>query len=263
MIKSPAWRVLSLSARRVLDRIEIELADHGGTDNGKLPVTYDDFVRYGIDRHAVAPAIREVEALGFIEMTEHGRAGNADFRSPNKFRLTYRPMGRAPTTDEWRRITTEEMAAKIKNQCRKTPSFSVGNRHRKRKFHSAATHTTGHGGETPTNLDISGRDGRRDILSGITDQRQRLNDLSTRLAVFAPKCVVRRAATLFECQLKIGSLGVAALGCDPLKDGDVLVVEADWKNALRSRQRHHNRRMSDRRCERRKIGTNVVSVRPH
>ena len=28
---------------------------------------------------------------------------------------------------------------------------------------------------------------------------------------------------------KIGSLGVAALGCDPLKDGDVLVVEADWK----------------------------------
>jgi hypothetical protein len=41
MIKSPAWSVLSLSARRVLDRIEIEHADHGGYDNGKLPVTYD------------------------------------------------------------------------------------------------------------------------------------------------------------------------------------------------------------------------------
>ena len=30
-----------------LDRVEIELADHGGVDNGKLPVTFDDFVRYG------------------------------------------------------------------------------------------------------------------------------------------------------------------------------------------------------------------------
>jgi hypothetical protein len=64
MIRSPAWRVLGLSARRVIDRIEIELADHGGTDNGKLPVTYDDFVRYGIHRHAIAPGIREAEALG-------------------------------------------------------------------------------------------------------------------------------------------------------------------------------------------------------
>ena len=47
MLRSPAWRALSLSARRILDRIEIELADHGGTDNGKLPVTYDDFEQYG------------------------------------------------------------------------------------------------------------------------------------------------------------------------------------------------------------------------
>ena len=30
---------------------------------------------------------------------------------------------------------------------------------------------------------------------------------------------------------------MAALGCDPLKDGDVLVVEADWKKALRNHQR--------------------------
>jgi len=94
MLRSPAWRTLTLSARRVLDRIEIELADHGGTDNGKLPVTYDDFVRYGVHRHAIAPAIREVVALGFVEITEPGRAGNADWRKPNLFRLTRpRPGG--------------------------------------------------------------------------------------------------------------------------------------------------------------------------
>ncbi len=34
MLRSPAFRVLSLSGHRVLDR----LADHGGQDNGKLPL---------------------------------------------------------------------------------------------------------------------------------------------------------------------------------------------------------------------------------
>jgi hypothetical protein len=38
MLESPAYRALSLSGHRVLDRIEIEMAHHGGTDNGKLPV---------------------------------------------------------------------------------------------------------------------------------------------------------------------------------------------------------------------------------
>ena len=83
MLESPAFRVLSLSARRVLDRVEIEHAHHGGADNGRLPVTYDDFQRYGIDRHAIGPAIREACALGFLEVTERGRAGNAEFRSPS------------------------------------------------------------------------------------------------------------------------------------------------------------------------------------
>jgi len=30
-------------------------------------------------------------ALGFVEITEHGRAGNAEHRTPNKFRLTHMP----------------------------------------------------------------------------------------------------------------------------------------------------------------------------
>src|SRR4029450_8804364 len=78
MLESPAYRVLSLSAHRVITRIEIELAHHGGNDNGKLPVTKQDFIDYGIHDHAVAPAIREAEALGFIRVTERGRGGNAE-----------------------------------------------------------------------------------------------------------------------------------------------------------------------------------------
>ena len=90
MLRSPAYRVLSLSARRMLDRIEIEHARHGGKENGRLPVTHADFREYGIDRHAVAPGIREVVALGFVEQTQRGFAGTAQHR-PSLFRLTYLP----------------------------------------------------------------------------------------------------------------------------------------------------------------------------
>jgi len=100
MLEAPAYRALSLSAHRVLARIEIELGHHGGKDNGKLPVTYNDFVDYGVERHAIGPAIRECVALGFLVVTEQGYAGNADFRSPNKFRLTYLYDGATPT-NEW------------------------------------------------------------------------------------------------------------------------------------------------------------------
>ena len=66
MLRSPAWRALSLSARRVLERIAIELAAHGGNDIERLPVTKADFVAYGIGPKQIASAIREAEALGFI-----------------------------------------------------------------------------------------------------------------------------------------------------------------------------------------------------
>jgi hypothetical protein len=167
MLRSPAYCALSLSARRVLDRVEIELADHGGADNGRLPVTYDDFERYGIHRHAVGPAIREAVALGFLEITDPGRAGNAEWRKPNVFRVTYRNTKYTPT-DEWEKIkTTEEAEAiartarsarpqKIKPQWRKAPVLSAGNRHQRSKFQGPKTDTTCDGAETTTTLEISG-----------------------------------------------------------------------------------------------------------
>jgi hypothetical protein len=119
MLESPAYRVLSLAAHRVLARIEIELAHHGGHDNSKLPVTYEQFVEYGIDRHSVAPGIRELCALGIAEVTEKGRAGNAEFRRPNLFRLTYHYVGRAEPTHEWRRIKTTQEAKAIAKAARR------------------------------------------------------------------------------------------------------------------------------------------------
>jgi hypothetical protein len=172
MLESPAYRALSLSAHRVLARIEIELAHHGGTLNGRLPVTYDDFEKYGIHRHSISAAIREAVALGFVEVTEQGRAGNAEWRSPSLFRLTYRAADGLPSNDgcshEWRRIGDPSEAERIakmarkakpekaKVQWRKMPISSGGNRHRKHLIHSVETTTTGHSTETATTIDISG-----------------------------------------------------------------------------------------------------------
>ena len=110
MLQSPAFRVLSLSAHRMLARIEIEHCSHGGNDNGRLPVTYDQFVEYGIHRDSIPPASRELEAVGLMEVTERGSAGNREFRRPNLYRLTYLPVGRAQPTHDWRRFKTVEQA---------------------------------------------------------------------------------------------------------------------------------------------------------
>ena len=111
LLKSPVWDVLSNTARKIIARIEIELANHGGKDNGKLPVTYEQFRQYGISRRLVARSIREAEALGIISC-KHGRGGNADLRQPSLFGLTYRRTDNAPATDDWRRITTKSEAKK-------------------------------------------------------------------------------------------------------------------------------------------------------
>lgn len=172
MQESPAYRALSLSGHRVLARLEIELGRHGGSDNGKLPTTFDDFEEYGIHRHAIAPAIREAVVLGFVEITQQGRAGNAEWRQSNEFRLTYRPTELLDPTDDWRKIETieaAEMLARAARQASEKPrqkkqkssggkrQKSVRKPHHKPEICSADSTTTVHGAETTTTLDISGR----------------------------------------------------------------------------------------------------------
>ena len=95
MLESPAFRILSLSALRALTRIEIEFAHHNGCDNGKLPVTFNDFERYGVRRHSIGPALDELETLGFATITQHGKkAIRAECRRPTLFLLTTRPEPR-------------------------------------------------------------------------------------------------------------------------------------------------------------------------
>jgi hypothetical protein len=121
MQESPAYRVLSLSARRVMDRLEIEFARHGlnPMENGILPCTYDDFVEYGVDRNAIAPAIRELVALGFVQVTRKGSAGNEAHRQVALFLLTYRHAGSdARIEDGWKRIKTMDEAEDVAKSAR-------------------------------------------------------------------------------------------------------------------------------------------------
>lgn len=118
MLKSPAFRVLSLAGHRIMARVEIELARHGGRGNGQLIVTHANFIAFGIDHKAVAQRIREVEALGLIELTQRGSAGNAQHHVPNMFRLTYLPTDHGQPTDDWKKIASEAEAGVLAAKAR-------------------------------------------------------------------------------------------------------------------------------------------------
>ena len=101
MMENPAWRALSLSARRCLERIEIELANHGGRDNGQLPVTNRNFCAYGVWMGAIKPALAELVTLGFIEMTPGYACANPLYGRAARFRLLFR-TGRDGPPEEHR-----------------------------------------------------------------------------------------------------------------------------------------------------------------
>ena len=110
-----------VGAHRILSRLEIEFERHGrkSDENGNLPCTYDHFEEYGVNRHAIAPAIRELVALGFIQVTRQGSAGNAEYRQPTLFLLTYRPFGSHKYVGNgWRRIGDMEEAEAVATAAR-------------------------------------------------------------------------------------------------------------------------------------------------
>src|SRR5208337_2986495 len=98
--------------RKALMRIEVEHMSHGGVENGKLPVTYRQLEKWGVRRHSVASGVRELVALGIIEITRRGYSGAADMRAPNLYRLTYLQAWNAKDTGthEYLRIGSVEQA---------------------------------------------------------------------------------------------------------------------------------------------------------
>ena len=118
MLESPAYRILGLSAHRALSRIEVELAHHGGQDNGKLPVTFDDFAEYGIRVNCISPGqIDTSRAPGAAQKPRDiplGRKGTP-FEIAGMVRTLAGPAGsyvtRAPTESRYTPLTRRAPAA--------------------------------------------------------------------------------------------------------------------------------------------------------
>ena len=115
MIESTAWRVMSARALKMFMRVCYEHILHGGTENGRLKITFDDFVQAGVRRQDVRATEAELIALGFIERRFDGRRGwGATKGSPAEFRLCHLSVRAAdniePPSNAWKRHATAEDA---------------------------------------------------------------------------------------------------------------------------------------------------------
>jgi hypothetical protein len=127
LIESPARRVLSSSALRVFDRLVIEHCRRGGCENGALPCAYKDLKADGVYADAIARAIRELVAVGIVEVTRKG-AG----RMASLYRVTCFGVGRGKrATHDYERIATVEEAEALVAAARNNVSArAVANGHK-------------------------------------------------------------------------------------------------------------------------------------
>jgi hypothetical protein len=114
MLESPAYRAMSRAAHLVLSRLMAEHIKHSRKENGRLAVTYDEFVLYGVgDRKQVSAALKELHLLGFVKCTDRGRRPyGSDKGKAATYRLTFDaalPEKNRYATNEWRRWNDMEM----------------------------------------------------------------------------------------------------------------------------------------------------------
>jgi hypothetical protein len=88
LFASTAWEALSHTAMRIFGFMSGADADvHSG--DGRVGFSYDNFAARGIHRHAVAPALRELEEAGIICRVWKGHGGEkATASSVSFYRLT-------------------------------------------------------------------------------------------------------------------------------------------------------------------------------
>jgi hypothetical protein len=97
LISSPAWRARSIHVVRLLDRLELEHCNHGGSQNGYLTVTYDQFVEWALGRRFIKRAIEEALQLRLL-IAYPGLYRGGNRRNPSRYQLTYLKSKFVPTT---------------------------------------------------------------------------------------------------------------------------------------------------------------------
>ncbi|MHA6686891.1 hypothetical protein [Mesorhizobium sp. A556] len=107
LLESPAYRTLSLNARRAFDRLLIEHIGHGRLENGRLTVTHEQFIDYGVTLDLIADALDEMIYKGLLR-AERGKAGNGTAH-PTVFTLTFDGIyDGASASNEWKKFTMAE-----------------------------------------------------------------------------------------------------------------------------------------------------------
>jgi hypothetical protein len=187
LLESAAMRVLSRAAHMILLRLELELRKNAGRDNGKLIATTCQFVEYGVDRRAIPAALRELEALGIIIITERGRGGNANYRQPNRFLLNYlcgAIDAHEQITNAWKRFETiieaekaAEAARKSKNPSRVAYSRRNAIRQVRKTYLVPGTENVPETAKSPGTLNVPTRPGTEnvptfDTIKGVSEARQ-------------------------------------------------------------------------------------------
>ena len=97
LLRSDAWRSLSINARRFIDFLLIEHLSRGGKHNGQLKAPHRQLAYVGVGERRVAPAIREAEETGLVDCVRGG------MRVATTYCLTWLPLhdGKAPS-HRWR-----------------------------------------------------------------------------------------------------------------------------------------------------------------
>jgi hypothetical protein len=99
-MSTDAWQTLSINERRVIERLMIENMDHAGTLNGKLRVSHRQFIKWGVTKNKVAPAIHGLETRSLVRITS--AESNGDIRGYYLYRLTFLAADYREPTNEWR-----------------------------------------------------------------------------------------------------------------------------------------------------------------
>jgi hypothetical protein len=125
------------AARIVVDRVAYEHLRQGGKENGRLKITFDNFVAWGMSRSSVGNAVAIAQALGFIRLVKRGRASFEDLRYPGEYAVTWQVIGSDLQTNTWRWIWSEDAAkAKIAAamQARDTEKAANAERYKPRRL---------------------------------------------------------------------------------------------------------------------------------
>ena len=119
MLESPAYRALSRASRLVISRIEVELARHGGNDNGRLPARPTSSSSSGCTVVRSPPPYGKPRRLDLSASPNAGVVGTRNTEAPNKFFLTFaygRTSRQEPPTHDWRRIESLKRPSKYYGQ---------------------------------------------------------------------------------------------------------------------------------------------------